>query len=70
MGIPFSPYLREKAIDGTYGNELTLRTASNIYNVDITLASSLEREGQLEIKPTEFQSFERIILAVFTWSLC
>ena len=53
------------ATDGTYGDHLTLRAASNIYNVEITLVSSLGNEGQLGINPTEFQSFERIVLGHF-----
>ena len=53
------------ATDGTYGDDLTLRAASNIYNVEITLVSSLGNESQLGINPTEFQSFERIVLGHF-----
>ena len=53
------------ATDGTYGDELTLRTASNICNVSLTLVSSLGRESQLEINPSEFQSFGRIVLGHF-----
>ena len=65
LGIPFSQYLQEMATDGTYGDELILCVASNIYDVDITLLSSLGHEGQLEINPTEFQSFGRIVLSHF-----
>ena len=54
LGTPFSQYLQEIATDRTYGNEVTLRAASNIYNVNITLVSSLGCEGHLEINPTEF----------------
>ena len=54
LGISFSQFLQEMVTGGTYGNELTLFTVSNIYNVEITLVSSLEHEGQLEINPTEF----------------
>ena len=53
------------ATDGTYGDDLTLRAASNIHNVEITLVSSLGNESQLGINPTEFQSFERIVLGHF-----
>ena len=66
LGIPFSQYLHEMATDGTYGLELTLLTASDTYNVDITLISSLGHEGQLEINPNEFQTFGRIVLGHFT----
>ena len=51
--------------NGTYGDELTLYTASNIYNINITLVLSLVREGKLEIKPPEFQSFRRIVVGQF-----
>ena len=54
LGTPFSQHLQEIATDRTYGNEVTLRAASNIYNVNITLVSSLGCEGHLEINPTEF----------------
>ena len=53
------------ATNGTYGDELTLRTASNIYNINITLVLSLVREGKLEINPPEFQSFRRIVVGHF-----
>ena len=65
LGTPFSQYLQEIATDRTYGKELTLWTALNIYNVSITLVSFLECEGHLEINLTEFQSFERIVLGHF-----
>ena len=65
LGTPFSQYLQEIATDGTYGKELTLWTALNIYNVSITLVSFLECESHLEINPTEFQSFERVVLGHF-----
>ena len=51
--------------NGTYGDELTLYTASNIYNINITLVLFLVREGKLEIKPPEFQSFRRIVVGHF-----
>ena len=53
------------ATNGTYGDELTLHTASNIYNINITLVLSLVREGKLEINPPEFQSFRRIVVGHF-----
>ena len=65
VDIPFSQYLQEVATDGTYGDELTLSEVSNICQVDITLVLSLGSEGQLEINPTEFQSFGRIVLGHF-----
>ena len=37
LGIPFSQYLQEMATDGTSEDELTLRTSSNMCNVNITL---------------------------------
>ena len=63
LSIPFSQYLQEMATEQTYDNELTLRTASNIYNV----GSTLGRQGQLEVNPTEFQSFAfgRIVFGCF-----
>ena len=65
MDIPFSQYLQEMATDGTHGNDLTLCTSSSTYNVDITLVSSLEGKDHLEMNPTEFPTFGRIVLGDF-----
>ena len=65
LGIPCSQCLQAMATDGIYGNKSTLRTTSDIYNIDITLVSSLTRKVQLEINSTEFQCFGRIVLGYF-----
>ena len=65
LGISFSQHLQDLGARRNYGDELTLRTASNIYSVGIALVSSLGRKGQLEINPTELQSFGIILLGHF-----
>ena len=65
LGIPCRHCLQTMATDGIYGNKSTLRTTSDIYNIDITLVSSLTRKVQLEINPTELQCFGRIALGYF-----
>ena len=37
MGTPFSDYVGQMARDGTYGDQLTLRPASEIYNIQFTI---------------------------------
>ena len=41
MGMPFSDYLVQMARDGTDGDQLTLRAASGIYNIQFTIISTL-----------------------------
>lgn len=64
-GIPWQQYLQEMARDGTYGDEITLRAISNIFNVEITIVSTLGQEGRVEIFPENTIPFERVILGHF-----
>ena len=41
MGMPFSNYMVQMARDGSYGDQLTLRAASGIYNIQFTIISTL-----------------------------
>ena len=38
-------------IEGTYGDELTLRTFTNIFNIDIEIVSTLSSDGRVFINP-------------------
>ena len=40
-------------MDGTYGDEITLRAISNIFNVEIITASTLGQGGKVEMKDLE-----------------
>ena len=40
-GVPWEQYLQEMQMNGTYGDETTLRVISNIFNVEIIIVSTL-----------------------------
>ena len=64
-GVPWKQYLQEMQLDGSYGNEITLRAISNIFNVEIINASTLGQGGRVEIVPENTNPFARIILGHF-----
>lgn len=64
-GIPLHQYLEQMAEDGTYGDEITLHAISNMFDVQITIVSSLGQEGRVEILPENTIPFGRIILGHF-----
>ena len=39
--IPWDDYIQQMDIEGTYGNELTLRAFANIFNIEIEIVSTL-----------------------------
>ena len=41
--------------DGTYGDELTLRTMADMYNIEFSVMSTYGREGQITVSPINFQ---------------
>ena len=51
--------------DGIYGDQPTLRTASEFYNVDFTIISTLGAQGRTDISQAGFSSLGRIILGHF-----
>ena len=61
-GVPWEQYLQEKQMDGTYGDEITLRAISNIFNVEIIVVSTLGEGGRVEIVPENTNPFARIAL--------
>ena len=62
MGTSFSDYVGQMARDGTYGDQLTLRAASEIYNIQFTIISTLGDQGRADISPDGFDSLGRITL--------
>ena len=65
VGMPFSQYLAEMASEGTYGDELMLRAASNLYNIELSIVSTLGRDARLTISPTTFHPQGTAILGHF-----
>ena len=61
-GIPWEKYIRQMETDGTYGDEITLRAISNIFNVRIIVVSTLGQGVRVEILPENAIPFGRIIL--------
>ena len=51
--------------DGTYGDQITLRAASNIYNVEKDIVSSLGRQGFTTLVPKNSDPNFRITLGHF-----
>ena len=50
-GQAWSDYLAEMIEDGTNGDQITLQAASNLFNVQLTIQSSLGVEGNAIISP-------------------
>ena len=53
-------------MNGTYGDEITFRAISNIFNVEIIIVSTLGQGGRVEIVPENTNPFTRITLGHFT----
>lgn len=50
-GQAWSHYLAEMIEEGTYGDQITLQAASNLFNVQLSIHSSLGVEGNTIISP-------------------
>ena len=64
-GVPWEQYLvliEEVQMDSAYGDEMTLRAISNIFNVEIIIVSTLRQVGRVEIFPENTNPFARITL--------
>ena len=61
-GVPWEKCLQEMQMDGTYGDEITLRAISNIFNVEIIIVSTLGQGGRVETVPENTNPFTRITL--------
>ena len=64
-GVPWEQYLQEMQMDGTYGDEITLRAISNIFNVEIIIVSTLGQGRRVEIVSENADPFARITLGHF-----
>ena len=65
MHILWNQYINETSSDGTYGDEITLRAVSNIYNVEIDIVSTLGQQGFARILPENSEPIFRITLGHF-----
>lgn len=51
VGIPFSQYLHEMSLNETYGDELTLRTTADVFNIELSVMSSIAWHARQIIFP-------------------
>ena len=61
----FSGYLPRMSRDKEYGDHLTLRATADLYNVNITVVSTLWPEGTVIISPLHLNGYGRIYLGHF-----
>ena len=61
----WTDYIEYMAQDGTYGDQLTLYAAANLYNVEIRIASSLGEGGQHVFSPSTSNSIATVNLGHF-----
>ena len=40
-GVPWSQYLQSMTTDGTYGDQITLQAAADLYNIEVLVVSTL-----------------------------
>ena len=64
-GCPFSEYLQDMTTCGTYGDELTLLAVPYIFNVELTIVSTLLKDGRLLIAPINSVARARLTLRNF-----
>lgn len=62
---PWSDYVTQMARNGTYGDEITLRAISNIYNIEIRIVSTLGSDAATVILPSDSNSTGQITLGHF-----
>ena len=58
-------YITHMARDGTYGDQITLYAAANLYNIDIQIVSSLGVGGQHVFSPSASVSAATVYLGHF-----
>ena len=63
--IPWDDYIQQMDIEGTYGNELTLRAFVDICNIEIKIVSTLGNDGRVSINPENSNPLGRITLGYF-----
>ena len=65
MDVPFSNYLKCMSIDGTIGNEITLRAAAELFNIEFVIISILGRAAEATITPQNFAPQSWVYLGHF-----
>ena len=58
-------YITHMAHDGTFGDQITLCAAANLYNIDIQIVSSLRVGGQHAFNPSACVSATTVYLGHF-----
>ena len=58
-------YITHMARDGTYGDQITLYAAANLYNIDIQIVSALRVGGQHAFNPAASVSAATVYLEHF-----
>ena len=58
-------YITHMARDGTYGDQITLYAAANLYNIDIQIVSALREHGQHAFNPSASVSAATVYLEHF-----
>ena len=58
-------YITHMARDGTYGNQITLYAAANLYSIEIQIVSSLRVGGQHAFNPSASVSAATMYLGHF-----
>ena len=64
-GLLLPRYLNNMAQSGTYGDHITLKAASNLYNIKIEIASSLGHHARTMIQPQEYEPITRFCFGHF-----
>ena len=61
-GVPWSQYLQSMAIDGTYGDQITLQAAADLYNIEVLVVSTLGHNATTLISPSASIPYARVQL--------
>lgn len=65
VGLPSLQYLNSMAKTGTYGDHITLQTASNLCNIELQIVSSLENDARTLNQPQECKPITAFFLGHF-----
>ena len=65
LDFPFSNYLNRMSIDGTFGDEITMRAAAELFNIKFVIISTLGRAAEATITPQNFAPQARVFLGHF-----
>ena len=65
IDVSFSNYLNRMSIDGTFDNEMTLRAAAELFNIEFGIISTLSKAVEATLTPKNFAPQVRIYLRHF-----